>query len=475
MAVTPRLSFTRAVSDPMLLGNVLGGDSWVAHRAMWKAVFCEPLTDDEQPYFDMLSGARDIPAAPVSIAAIVAGRRSGKTRSTAAAIVWLACLCDWSAKLVSGETGAVVAIAPSQAQAKLLFGYVAGIIDDSPVLAQMVTNRTADSIKLDNGIEVMVRPASFRKLRGLTIVAMVIDEVAWLFNEADGSRNSDEEIIAAALPALATTGGPLVMISSPYRKQGVLWDHFRRYFGSSDDPDVIVFRGSSLDLNPTLSPRIVERALAKDPELARSEYLAEFRTDLSSFVSSAAVTACVETGRTVRHYVPGERYFAFVDVSSGMGKDSYTICIAHRDRETDGVVIDLIAGRQPPHNPLDVTAEFAAICKTYHVTEVVGDKYSLGYAAQPWEAEGIRYRAEAAPKSQIYADFLPLISAQRVALLDHDRSLRELLNLERRTGRGRDVIDHPHTGHDDHINSVAGAAVLANQNRTDPMMRLAGW
>ena len=473
MAVTPRLSFTRAVSDPMLLGNVLGGDSWVAHRAMWKAVFCEPLTDDEQPYFDMLSGARDIPAAPVSIAAIVAGRRSGKTRSTAAAIVWLACLCDWSAKLVSGETGAVVAIAPSQAQAKLLFGYVAGIIDDSPVLAQMVTNRTADSIKLDNGIEVMVRPASFRKLRGLTICALVVDEVAWLFNEADGSRNSDEEILHAAIPALATTGGPLVMISSPYRKTGVLWDYFNRYFGNDSDPDVLVFRGASLDLNPTLSPRIVERALAKDFEAARAEWLAEFRTDLSSYVSHDAVMACVEMGRAVRHYVEGQSYVGFVDVAGGQGKDSYTLGIAHR--EEDQIYSDLVAEVRPPFSPDAVTAEFAALCKQYGIGEVLADKFAGSWPAESWEKHGIRYRAEADPKSVIYAAFLPLVSGGKVSLLDHERSLSQLLNLERRTGRGRDTIDHPRGMHDDCVNVIAGAAVMAAQPRTDFTKRLAGW
>jgi hypothetical protein len=37
----------------------------------------------------------------------------------------------------------------------------------------------------------------------------------------------------------------------------------------------------------------------------------------------------------------------------------------------------------------------------------------------------------------------------------------QLIRLERRTGRGRDGIDHPPGGHDDLINAAAGAVVMA--------------
>jgi hypothetical protein len=49
----------------------------------------------------------------------------------------------------------------------------------------------------------------------------------------------------------------------------------------------------------------------------------------------------------------------------------------------------------------------------------------------------------------------------RVRLLDNKQLLAQLQNLERRTGRGKDVIDHPANSHDDIANSCAGAIVLA--------------
>ena len=51
-------------------------------------------------------------------------------------------------------------------------------------------------------------------------------------------------------------------------------------------------------------------------------------------------------------------------------------------------------------------------------------------------------------------------------LLDNDRLINQLLNLERRSGRaGKDSIDHGPHGHDDVVNAAAGAVVLAAHNR----------
>ncbi len=55
----------------------------------------------------------------------------------------------------------------------------------------------------------------------------------------------------------------------------------------------------------------------------------------------------------------------------------------------------------------------------------------------------------------------PLIATGRATLLDHATTLRELRQLERRTGRGKDLIDHPPRQHDDHANAAALALVAA--------------
>jgi hypothetical protein len=65
-------------------------------------------------------------------------------------------------------------------------------------------------------------------------------------------------------------------------------------------------------------------------------------------------------------------------------------------------------------------------------------------------------------KSDFYIGFLPLVNGQRVELLDHPKTIAQLCGLERSTGKtGKDTVTHGPNGHDDLINAVAGASVLA--------------
>jgi hypothetical protein len=74
--------------------------------------------------------------------------------------------------------------------------------------------------------------------------------VAFWLNEY--SANPDSEITAAVRPGLATTGGALLMISSPYARRGELWRTYSRHYGPNGDPLVLVAQGSSRNFNPTL-------------------------------------------------------------------------------------------------------------------------------------------------------------------------------------------------------------------------------
>jgi hypothetical protein len=74
----------------------------------------------------------------------------------------------------------------------------------------------ADAL-LSNGIDIEVRAASFRRLRGLTCVMILADEASFWMSEETALTNADAAILAAARPSLATTGGPLVIIRQPLR------------------------------------------------------------------------------------------------------------------------------------------------------------------------------------------------------------------------------------------------------------------
>jgi hypothetical protein len=221
----------------------------------------EALTDAERETFAKLTGRKREPLQRIEELIAVIGRRGGKSRASAVLATYIGGLCEHP--LVPGERGVLLCIAPDQRQAKITLEYCAAAFDASPILRQLVVNRTADALELANNISIEVRSASFRRLRGPTYVAVIADEAAFWYSE-EFSANTDAEIVNAVRPGLATTSGPLIIASSPYARRGVLWETFKRHYGADGDPRILVAQGASRDFNPSLPQTVVDRAMACD-------------------------------------------------------------------------------------------------------------------------------------------------------------------------------------------------------------------
>jgi hypothetical protein len=221
----PQTTLRKTLTDPNLLGNILGGKTWSAWRAILLAAMGEKLNSSELETFRRLTGREQPPDKRVDELVCVVGRRGGKSSAIAALAVYIAALCKH--KLAPGETGLVICVAPDQKQARVCLDYCSGIMENTPLLAGMIANRTADTLELTNGHCIEVRSSSFRRLRGFTGLAVIADEAAFWMSE--NSSNPDTEILGALRPALSTTGGPVIIISSPYARKGELWELFRRH------------------------------------------------------------------------------------------------------------------------------------------------------------------------------------------------------------------------------------------------------
>jgi hypothetical protein len=349
-------------------------------------------------------------------------------------------------------------LAATQMQAGQAFRFVAGVFEESPSLAPMVDNATSDTVSLVNGIDIRVQAASFRSIRGVTAVAAICDEIAFWLNESDGSRNGDKEIIAALRPALATSGGPLIAISSPYAQRGELYGAFRKHYGADGDPLVLVAHASSRVMNPSLRQSVVDRAFEDEPESARAEYDAQFRSDIAQFVAREVVEACVTRGVIVRPPLSNVSYRAFVDPSGG-SSDSMTLAIAHS--EHGRVVIDCTLEKRAPFHPDQTVGEFTGTLKHYKCAVVTGDRYAGEWPRERFAAYGVRYETAELNRSELYLTMLPLLNSGKLDLLDNPRLVSQLCGLERRTARsGRDSVDHAPGQHDDVANAVAGVASL---------------
>jgi hypothetical protein len=455
------MNLIQAMTDGNLLGPAFGHPgTWRTWRVFLRAVFGLSMSVEEAAIFTRHTGRTTPPTAQAKEAWAICGRRGGKSRIAATEAVYLACFRDYRTILAPGERGTLPIIAADRRQARNVFRYVNGLLDGCPMLARLVASRTAESVELTNNVTIEVHTASFRSIRGYTVIGAVCDEIAYW--RSDDSANPDREIIAALRPAMATVPGALlVAISSPYARRGVLWDAYRRHYGQ--DGDVLVWQAPTRAMNPGIDERVIAEAYAQDESAAAAEYGAEFRRDIESFISREVVEACVVTGRHELPRLSETFHVGFVDPSGGSA-DSMTLAVCHRDPDGTAVV-DCVREVRPPFSPETVVADFAAVLRSYGISMVTGDRYGGEWPRERFREYGITYNPCERAKSELYALLLPALNSRRVQLLDHARLIAQLCGLERRTAwGGRDSIDHGPGGHDDVANAVAGAvAALTHQ------------
>ena len=451
------LSILQATADRNLFAAWFKDrNTWSAWFSFLAALFALPMTDEQRAIYRECTGRADPPTSPAKEAWLVVGRRGGKSFILALCAVFLACFYDWRPYLANGERGVVVVVAADRKQAKIILRYVRALLQ-VPMLRQLVERETAEAFDLTNSISIEVATASYRTIRGYAVVAALLDELA--FWPQENSAEPDTEIIGALKPGMAQFPNALLLCaSSQYARRGALYVSHRKYFGKEQDP-VLVWQAPTRRMNPSIPQAIIDEAMEKDASAAAAEYLAQFRSDVESFVSREAIAACVSLGILERPPRAGARYVAFVDPSGG-SNDSFTLAIGHKD--ADNVFLDAVREVRPPFSPEAVVSEFAATVRSYGLSRVSGDRYAGEWPREQFRKLGIAYEPSRQPASDLYVSVLPLINSRRAALLDHPRLLGQLAGLERHTGRsGRDSISHRPGSHDDLANAVAGALVLA--------------
>jgi hypothetical protein len=447
-----------ACADGELFGRWFRtSESWQSWFAFLRALFGLPLGEADVATFRACTG-REAPAqVGYREAWLVVGRRGGKSLVLATVAAFLACFVDWTPYLAPGERGTIMVIAADRRQARTIYRYVRSMLR-VPLLAPFVQRENDEAIDLSNAISIEIAVASYKSVRGYTVIAALCDELAF-WRTDEGSTNPDVEIISALRPAMATVpGAVLLCASSPYARRGALWDAFRRHFGKPSP--VLVWKAPTRVMNCTVPQEVIDEAMEADAPRALAEYGAEFRTDVETFVSREVVEAAVAPGRHELSRVKGVAYVGFVDPSGGSA-DSMTIAVAHRDA-SGRAVLDAVRERRPPFSPEAVVEEFAVLVRSYGIARVTGDRYAGEWPRERFNAHGILYIAADKPKSDLYRDLLRALNSGRVELLDVPRLVGQLCGLERRTARGgRDTVDHPPGGRDDVANAVAGAVGLA--------------
>jgi len=453
------MKILQAINDEKLFRPFLGNElrSWQNWSTALRCLYGLLVLGQNSRAVVAECTGRDVDQLPedgFDTALFLTGRRSGKSRIAAIIGAFEAVLAGHEKKLSKGEKGVVPIMAPTKWQARIVTNYVRSIFA-APMLRQEVVAETKEGFELRNGTLIQILAGDWRTVRGFTLLAAIVDEAAFFGYEEETKIRSDTELIRAVKPGLATVGGKLICISSPYARKGWCYSTYKKHFANNAGK-TLVWNCPSRTMNPSLLQCVIDEAMAEDRAAALAEYMGEFRDDVAEFLPRGIVEQFVVKGRIEISPQPGNRYAAFADLSGGRSDDA-ALAIGHRDNRK--AVIDKLVRYRPPFNPHEVIGRMADELRRYQLRRVVGDNYAADFVSRTFEEHGIRYTKADKPKNVLYGELLPRLCSGEIILLDNTMLIDQLAALERRTrSGGRDIIDHPQGEHDDLANAVAGCA-----------------
>jgi Terminase large subunit, T4likevirus-type, N-terminal len=453
-------TIVRSAHD-LFAAHFLPVESWSTWLTLVLPVlFGLPIDAEKLPLFQRCTGRTQLFQGPVTEAWFLCGRRSGKSRFLALIAVCIALFRDYRQYIAPGERPLVMILACDKDQAQTIFGYARALILETPMLASMIERETADTMDLTNGVSIGVHTSSYKSVRGRTLAAALCDEAA--FWRSDDSRNPAEAVIRALRPALSTIpGAPLLVASSTYAQDGVLYDAYQKHHGK-DTSSVLVWKADTLAMNPSFRKDVIDAAYATDAKDAAAEYGAEWLSDVRQFLPDELIDAAIMADRRSLPKSFGVEHIAFCDPSGGVS-DAMVLAVAHMEAGRI-VVLDRLEAITPPFLPEDVVQRFADILSSYGLSSVTGDRYGAAWVSTMFRRFGITYKASEFDKSAIYVAAQPLFAQKIVELLDVPKLAGELRRLERRPRPGgRDLVDHIRGSHDDLANAACGALVLASK------------
>lgn len=215
--------------DPQLFANAYQGVSWDAMRAIVYAAegrYSE-CSASQAALLCEITGRTSFPTAPVSELVVAAGRGASKTSLN----IHMGCsraLREYPH--APGERIKSVIITPSIHQSRQVHKRCLGLLESSAVAAPMINRSTGTTIALSTGVDIEIRPANFKVVRGNGSCYVGIDEAAFLPN--DLSATPDKELLRAFRPSLARVSGSLmVMTSTVYAQSGELYWYLKEGYG----------------------------------------------------------------------------------------------------------------------------------------------------------------------------------------------------------------------------------------------------
>lgn len=347
---------------------------------------------------------------------------------------------------VQNKNKSVLIISATERQAEELFIKCLNyIIERYPKLIKKGKDRpTRHIIKLHNGSIIRCLPTGMAGvgIRGFTIDRLIADEAAFI----------NEEVWQAVTPMLLTTGGDIILVSTPHGRAGYFWDcyndeRFKVFHVNSEE----VIRNRKISESWTEEQRM--RALAHlEAEKSKmsslqyaQEYLGEFVDSLRQFFPDELVKKCMILKR--REVMKPDRvYFLGVDIAR-MGEDEGTFEIIDRtDRDNIEQVENIITTKTRLNETtdkilnLDSTYKFRAIYIDDGGIGVGVFDYLLEHEQTKRKVVAINNRSRPLDKEDkfkkkilkedLYNNLLMLMEQGKIKLLDDDEIFQSFKSVQ---------------------------------------------
>jgi hypothetical protein len=397
---------------------------------------------------------------------LVLGRRSGKSLMAAAVAVHDACFRDLTRYLRPRQARHVVVVAANREQAGIVLGYVRELLTNSPLLKGCIAAETAESIEVrqpHTGAPALVKtmPCSARAGRGLAISTLIADEIGHWLDATEGPAVADR-VWGSLTPALADfhEHGRALAISTPWGNSNLLAQLFKRAT-SGDHADMLAVRAATWQMRPDLQQSYFDRERAKDPELFRGEFGAEFLASGAAFFDPERLEAAVDEDRF--ELPPGQITEPVVGLDPSFSADPFGCVVVGRgvghledraegrpeDRRRRFRVAAVRSWRPTPGRELSVEPvldEIAALCRRYGAHSVVTDQWCSAPVRQGLARRGISAHEKtltASSKAGVFSDLKSLVYTDSLELYRHEGLLSELKRVEAHYASGSVSIRIP--------------------------------
>jgi len=209
----------------------------------------------------------------------------------------------------------VMIVAAVERQAYLLFEKTLGYLSDNykKNIATGKLRPTKHIIHLKNKSRIMCLPTGLTGygIRGFTTDLLIVDEAAFV----------NREVFDAITPQLAVSGGKIVLLSTPFGKEGYFYDCF-------SNPSFKTWHISSEDCPRIDKEFLAREKLSKSMLVYNQEYLGEFVSDLLAFFNIDLIKrAMCLTPSVIRPH--GDNYLG-VDLAQMGGDETALVSLCMR-------------------------------------------------------------------------------------------------------------------------------------------------